>query len=217
VREFHDERDPDLFPRRRDIEFTLGPRLQLLAFFLIVAACGLCFGLGYSLGSHSHAAESATADQKAPIEAAGGARKPAATASTVPQAPARAVVALPGTPAAPPAPGPETSDAGWTVKQALPPQQPAPAATLPAGQPQPALPTGAAAPGQFLVQIAAVAHPEDADVLLSALRKRGYLVNARRDPADNLIHVRIGPYSSRRDAETMQQKLLNDGYNAQVQ
>jgi cell division septation protein DedD len=68
-----------------------------------------------------------------------------------------------------------------------------------------------------MVQIAAVSHPEDADVLVSALRKHGYAVAVHRDPADALIHVQVGPFASRTDAAAMRQKLLNDGYNAIVQ
>ena len=68
-----------------------------------------------------------------------------------------------------------------------------------------------------MVQIAAVAHPEDADVLVAALRKRGYSVTAMREPADGLIHVRIGPFSSRDEANRWRDKLLGDGYNAEVQ
>ena len=52
---------------------------------------------------------------------------------------------------------------------------------------------------------------------LDALRKRGYAVTARRDPADGLLHVQIGPFANRNDANAMRQKLLNDGYNAIVQ
>jgi len=68
----------------------------------------------------------------------------------------------------------------------------------------------------LMVQIAAVSNPEDASVLLGALRKRGYAVSAVRNPADNLIHVCVGPFSNRNDANAMRQKLLNDGYNAIV-
>ena len=68
-----------------------------------------------------------------------------------------------------------------------------------------------------MVQIAAVSHPEDADVLVSALRKRGYAVSMHRDPLDALIHVQVGPFPSHNDATVMRQKLLNDGYNAIVQ
>jgi DedD protein len=68
-----------------------------------------------------------------------------------------------------------------------------------------------------MVQIAAVSRTEDADVLVNALRKRGYVVTERRELGDNLIHVQTGPFTSRNDANTMRQKLLNDGYNAIVQ
>lgn len=69
----------------------------------------------------------------------------------------------------------------------------------------------------WMVQIAAVTHPEDAQVLVDALRKRGYSVMARREVSDNLIHVQTGPFVNRNDANAMRQKLLNDGYNAVVQ
>jgi cell division septation protein DedD len=68
-----------------------------------------------------------------------------------------------------------------------------------------------------MVQIAAVSHPEDADVLVSALRKNGYAVAVHRDLSDSLIHVQVGPFASHSDALIMRQKLLNDGYNAIVQ
>jgi DedD protein len=68
-----------------------------------------------------------------------------------------------------------------------------------------------------MVQIAAVSHQEDADVLVNALRKRGYAVTSRREPTDNMIHVRIGPFSSRAEASKWGQKLMSDGYNAIVQ
>jgi len=78
--------------------------------------------------------------------------------------------------------------------------------------------TSAAAPSVTeMVQIAAVSHQEDAEVLENALRKRGYAVTVRREPTDNMIHVRIGPFSSRAEANKWGQKLMSDGYNAIVQ
>jgi cell division septation protein DedD len=71
--------------------------------------------------------------------------------------------------------------------------------------------------GVWMVQIATVSHQEDADVLVAALRRRGYAVTVRRDHADNMFHVQVGPFSSPGDANAMRQKLLNDGYNASVQ
>jgi cell division septation protein DedD len=69
----------------------------------------------------------------------------------------------------------------------------------------------------WMVQIAAVSHAEDAEVLVNALKKRGYSVTVRRDVADNLLHVQTGPFVTRNEANAMRQKLLNDGYNAIVQ
>jgi cell division septation protein DedD len=81
---------------------------------------------------------------------------------------------------------------------------------------QPALAAPSSPAATLTVQIAAVSHPEDADVLVNALRRRGYAVVARRD-ADGLIHIRIGPFNTRDEANIWRQKLLNDGYNAIVQ
>jgi cell division septation protein DedD len=84
-----------------------------------------------------------------------------------------------------------------------------------AGAPQPVHPALASQP--LVVQVAAISNPDDAEVLVDALRKRDYPVTARRDPADNFIHVRIGPFATRAIAEQWRMKLLNDGYNAVVQ
>jgi cell division septation protein DedD len=97
-----------------------------------------------------------------------------------------------------------------------------PAASANATQPvvRPALPAPAQVTvpgGAPMVQIAAVSHQEDADVLVAALRKRGYAVAVQHDAADGQYHVRIGPFSNLRDAGATRQKLLNDGYNAIVQ
>jgi DedD protein len=65
-----------------------------------------------------------------------------------------------------------------------------------------------------MVQIAAVTHQEDANILVGALRKRGYVVVVRNDPKDSLLHVQLGPFSSRDEARAMRARLLGDGYNA---
>jgi len=70
------------------------------------------------------------------------------------------------------------------------------------------------ATGSFIVQVAAVSHQEDADLLLGALKGRGYSVVARSEPQDKLIHIQIGPFAYRKDADAMRQRLQSDGYNA---
>jgi DedD protein len=80
--------------------------------------------------------------------------------------------------------------------------------------PAPAVSAPLAVPGQPMVQIAAVARQEDADVLVSALRQRGYGVVVRSEPQDKLLHVQVGPFADRTQATAIKQKLLSDGYNA---
>jgi DedD protein len=68
--------------------------------------------------------------------------------------------------------------------------------------------------GKPMVQIAAVSRQEDADVLVTALRQRGYGVVVRSEPQDKLLHVQVGPFADRTQATAIKQKLLSDGYNA---
>ena len=90
------------------------------------------------------------------------------------------------------------------------------AAVVPSAVPTSVLSAAVAGSGASYVQIAAVSHREDADVLISALKRRGYSVVGRPGDADKLIHVQVGPFATRKDADAMRQKLLGDGYNAIV-
>jgi cytoskeletal protein RodZ len=150
-------------------------------------------------------------------------RPPKAAAKAPAQAPSQ-------TPAQMPAPVREAAKAPaqaaakapvQTLAQAAP-VHPALAATMPAQHPAlsasaPAVQPALGSEAELMVQIAVVRDPDDAAVLISALRKRGYEVNVRREQSDGFYHVRIGPFRSRGDAEAMKDKLLNDGYNAVVQ
>ncbi len=71
-----------------------------------------------------------------------------------------------------------------------------------------------AAPAGVMVQIAAISNAGDADVLVRALGRHGYAPAVRKDAADGFLHVQVGPFASRGEAKSMQQKLLRDGYNA---
>jgi cell division septation protein DedD len=82
---------------------------------------------------------------------------------------------------------------------------------------QPATALEEAPAGMLMIQIAAISHQEDADVLVGALRQRGYSATVSRDAADSQFHVRVGPFTSRTLANEMRQKLNGDGYNAVVQ
>jgi cell division septation protein DedD len=215
----------------RDKELTLGP-VALIALALgLVALCAVCFVWGYSIG---HRAPVETASSSAQPTGPSAAQllanqpKPAANQGSPPAhdqstASLDDTIAAATPPATTPSPvsatyppaesAPAKSTDAAVVKTALPAQQPTAQTSGPSGQVQSALNQGSI----WMVQIAAVSHSEDADVLVSALRKRGYVVSSRRDPADNLLHVQVGPFATHADASAMRQRLLNDGYNAIIE
>lgn len=236
MRGVFDEEELEPVRPRRDKELTLGSATLLAIFFGLVLICGLCFGLGYAMGHHSTESAAVTAPgANAPGPFAAGAAKPSAGAQT-PAAPVADIATVSATdaPQAPPPGGVSPAATAQTVPanqyaaQAVGPLpssisqslvRPAMNSGNAAAQPQPnGIVRPALAPaGSFTVQIAAVSNQEDADVLSNALRKRGYAVNAKRDPADNLIHVRVGPFGTAAEANSWKNRLLNDGYNAIVQ
>ena len=74
--------------------------------------------------------------------------------------------------------------------------------------------TNAPVSGLYFLQVAAVTKQEDADALVSALRKKDYAVFATNTaPTDRLFHVQIGPFSNQKDVEGLRVKLISAGYN----
>jgi cell division septation protein DedD len=234
---YFDEDEPEPERPRRDTEMTLGVGAMAGLVVGLVLLCGLCFVAGYAVGHRGSApsaaanAPTAAPDQE-PLQPNGSIPKPSASDQTAvpppgdsPATPAEGDGANPTTAQQEPGAGGQ----GGSGQGAGGPGATTPGATQPV---RPALPTaapavpGGAAPNvraalpaqaKLMVQIAAVANGEDADVLMTALRKRGYSVVAARDPADGLIHVKIGPFNSRDEANRWRDKLLGDGYNAVVQ
>ncbi|MGH9669864.1 MAG: SPOR domain-containing protein, partial [Terriglobales bacterium] len=64
----------------------------------------------------------------------------------------------------------------------------------------------------YTVQIAAVTRKEDADALVAALRKKQYPVFVATSASDKFLRVQVGPFSDPKEAETMRQRLIGDGY-----
>jgi DedD protein len=126
-----------------------------------------------------------------------------ATPSTTATAPQSTVAAAPASPGSNTAGTAQSTPASYTI---ISPHKSA----------QPAIPAVATTASQspIMVQIAAISRPQDADVLISALQKRGFNASARREASDNLLHVQVGPFATRAQAMTMRTRLLNDGYNA---
>ena len=228
IRDFSKE---ELQPVANDTEVTLGAGALFLLCGGLVFLCAICFGIGYAVGHRGSSDQSAANGlpaaaglsaqvSKAPGIPAGSGTKPAAAA----QAPVQQQAAVDP---------PEVGSGEGTAQV----EQVGAVAVAGASQPQvkPVLDSqvrpasgvqqapvlqgqsGSKQTQGWMVQIAAVSHAEDAEVLVDALRKRGYSVTARRDVSDNLIHVQTGPFVNRNDANVMRQKLLNHGYNAIVQ
>ncbi|HEV2484806.1 MAG TPA: SPOR domain-containing protein [Terracidiphilus sp.] len=234
MRGVFDDKEQEQAQPQRDTELTLGVGTLSLMFLSFVLICGLFFGLGYEVGRRGTSFTSAAGLQpsvgaQTPLGASGSLPKPSATAavrvapptqSAMPQGAdsqpgaanqPQSLAAMPA--AAQPASNPAASAVGQLeVRPALAQPTSVPQAGSASGV-HPALPAAV----QLMVQVAAVSRQEDAEVLAGALRKRGYAVSTRRDPADNLIHVRIGPFNTRDEANRWRLKLLNDGYNALIQ
>ena len=214
IRDFKEE----LAPAENDTELTLGAGAFLAIGGGLLLLCAVCFGLGYAVGHRNSPDQSAATvlpvpESKIPVMPVGSGSKPGAAAQMPAQSQAQPV-------------GDTSVDASGQGIQSEPTSSSAGSSQ---GDAKPtgdsgvrpalgALPQPARSQAQgWMVQIAAVTHSEDAQVLVDALRRRGYSVQARRDVGDNLIHVQTGPFVSRNDANAMRQKLLNDGYNAIVQ
>jgi DedD protein len=219
---------------QRERELTLSTGAILAIFVALVLLCGVFFGFGYNLGRKSTTASNASLPAEmsdAEAEATGSSTfdnfkpspnsptpsAPAATASptSAPShetaneeaAPAPVTVTQPAPAHTAPAPAPAST-------AARPATTPAPGSSAPTRPQQPAAP--AITPGgAFVVQIAAISptHKDDADLLASALRGRGYTISERTDPQDKLIHIQVGPFATKADAEAMREKLVVDGYN----
>lgn len=102
-------------------------------------------------------------------------------------------------------------------RRAVVPQSFTPAPTAPAPVPAASsYATNSYGSGTFMVQIAAVRMQQDANVLVTALQRHGYNVVVRHEAQDTLLHVQIGPFTSRTQAFQMRSRLLADGYNAVV-
>jgi DedD protein len=208
-------------------EITLSTASLLGIFFGLVLICGVFFGFGYSMGRGPGSVARANTVMSPPAsngidgdETAAPVPRPASL-PVAPQADTQVSEKTEPAPAPTPttAPAPpvkvkeDTATEEGPAKPALPvSNKPAPGRQSIAYLPPTDTPVSTA--GQPMVQIAAVARPEDAAVLVSALRQRGYGVVVRNEPQDKLLHVQVGPFADRTQATVMKQKLLSDGYNA---
>lgn len=203
-------------PESADREISLGTPTILALFFGLAVLCAAFFGFGYSIG-HKSAPITPTAVDTVPAPAGNGAKPSAGVVAT----PAVSNVIKPlndsSSPASSAPESPVTaSPASESSSVPVVSQRPAHPAPLPVAA-RAFVPAPAAVPqpaGQFMVQVAAVSNQDVADILLSTLRKKGYDVAVHHEPQDKLLHVQIGPFIDRKQAEAMRQRVLADGFNA---
>jgi len=189
-------------PDRADREISLGTPTILGIFFALALVCALFFGFGYAMGHKSSppAAGSLAPHSSAPAQQANADPTPSPTPSqTSPTQTATVSLAPPATPKKTVAPA-DRMIVGDKPPAAAPPP------TTNNQQPTTA----------FVVQVAAVSSQEVADILLASLQKKGYTVAVHREPQDKLLHVQIGPFNDRKQADAMQKRVLADGFNAIV-
>jgi len=217
-----DDDQDDLPERERELTLSTG---AILAIFLgLVLLCAVFFGFGYNLGRKS------TTVPNAPPPAATNDTEPAGTGSSAFDSfkPSPASTSTPSSTTATPTPAVTSAPAKDETHTAAVPvhTNPAPPVTRPAASapaPAPARASQPPAPaitpgGSFVVQIAAISptHKGDADLLATALQSKGYQVSERTETQDKLIHVQVGPFATKAEAEAMRERLIVDGYNAIV-
>ncbi len=195
-----DEDDDDL--ERTNRELTLNTGMILGIFFVLVLLCGVFFGFGYKMGSHKAALPIAAANADSPEPAADtfGGFKPAAGS---PAGSGTGSSAAPTPPTAMDA----AADSGAPAAGSA-----SPVASSHAAPPVVTTPEPPVAAGNFIVQVAAVSHEEDAQLLVNTLRAKGYPVSAHIEPQDKFFHIQVGPFSSAKDAIAAKQRLVADGY-----
>ncbi len=71
-------------------------------------------------------------------------------------------------------------------------------------------------PTRLMVQVMELSSMEEAESMVVSLKRRGYNVAVNHDTLDSLLHLEVGPFSNKTDAEAMRKRLLIDGYNATV-
>jgi cell division septation protein DedD len=228
----------------RDPEITLGTMTVLGIFFALAVLCAGFFGFGYSVALRRATAtkvsspapqvaaasapipkpspgnptvpvdtsltDAITSNAEATPPAAGTLAKPSGTRVVVP-----ATGAAAGSPTPPPAVAP-------TAPAQAPPKEPAHASTrtappvLDAASATTTTPAILAPATQTMVQVAALTRIGDVQLVVSALKSKGYDATVHTSPQDRFLHVQVGPFSNKKDAEAMRQRILDDGFNAIV-
>ena len=197
----------------QDTEITLGTAKLLGLFFGLVMICAVFFALGYTLGRKSDSGLVATSPA-VPLQTASNGAKPAGSPSNQPpmtfykaveQKDANAQLTPATATDTPPATAGQTPPSSTDTSSSAAAQSPAT---------NPPDPMAALSPSTYLVQVAAVSKPDDAEALVEALKKKQYpAFVASSSTTDKLYRVQVGPFGDIKEAEAMRTRLINDGYS----
>ena len=180
------------------LETSTGTSKVLGMFFGMVVVCAVFFAFGFTLGRNAVSTEvkAAAPEIASPTPMTASVEKPSPIGSSEPET-------------APPQ--------ELTFQKSLESKQPEPVLTPERAEPAPRPTTTTAirssVPAGYVVQIAALTQPNDADALVSVLRRKKYpvfLVNT--SPTDRFYRVQVGPFADIKDAEKMRSRLARDGY-----
>jgi len=204
-------------PSRDTTEVTLGTGKLLGIFLGLVVICAVFFTMGYMLGRGSAPSAGKTEVVASVPSSSTPAAKPSAVNKNSEPGTQPCVA---GSPKCPLANGTATESATNS------PETQAPASSTPtssasssntSNQTRPEQQaTGPRPGGTIIIQVAAVSKQEDAEILVSALRRKQYPAFVTNTSSDPLFHIQVGPFSDPKEADAMRGRLVNDGYNAIV-
>ena len=184
----------DDYDELRDTEITLGTGKLLGIFFALAVISAVFFTMGYLLGKST--AAGGRTEIVGSVPSGGSATGKPSAVNKAPEIPAPS-----------PDAAPQQNSSSATGSPGAPPAQ---TSSAPATEIKPS------SSGTYMVQVAAVSKQEDAEILVSALRKKQSPVFIANSAGDALYHVQVGPFTSPQDADTMKNRLSADGYNAIV-
>jgi DedD protein len=205
-------------------EISLSTTTILGIFFALALLCAVFFGFGYSMGRKSAQPVSSSGEVTTRSENSGSKPAPGSLANPSGSSAGRQAAGTSQSATLPlDSPDPQAQDTPQPptlVKAISTPisdvsAEPTP---RPASKSASIVPIAAAlpSPGSSVVQVAAMSHQEDADVVAVDLKRRGYTVAIRHEPQDKLFHVQIGPFGNKKEADAMRQRLQTDGYNSAI-
>lgn len=202
---------------RDTTEVTLGTGKLLGIFLGLVVICAVFFTMGYMLGRGSAPSAGKTEVVASVPSSSAPAAKPSAVNKNSEPAAQPCVAGSPKCPS-PQGSVPESAANSPETQEPAVTSAPATSALSPTSTPaKPEQTVISPKPGgAIIIQVAAVSKQEDAEILVSALRRKQYPAFVTNTPNDPLFHIQVGPFSDPKEADAMRGKLVNDGYNAIV-